>query len=154
MFYFRDIERIKGNEIDLVITTRNPADESKGYVPSYNFNMVLSGTVTEVGKCDLRIGHNRNTFYGGNIGYGVHAEYRGNHYAAKACLLMKELALEHGMDYLIITNSPENIPSRRTCEILDAKFEGIVDLPTDNELYKEGFRQKCRYLWTIGGDNK
>lgn len=145
MFFFRNIERISGKDIDLVVVKRSPANEKKDYVPSYQFNMVLSGTDVEVGKCDLRIGYNRNTFYGGNIGYGVHKKYRGNHFAAKACLLMVELAREHGMDYLIITNSPDNIASRKTCDFIGAELLEIVKLPEDNELYKEGQREKCRY---------
>ncbi|HPJ20918.1 MAG TPA: GNAT family N-acetyltransferase [Clostridia bacterium] len=149
MFYFRDVDKIKGDEIDLVVTARKPSDAEKGYVPSYQFSMVKSGTDIEVGRCDLRIGHNRNTFYGGNIGYGVHEEYRGNHFAAKACLMMRQLAREHGMEYLIITNSPDNIPSRKTCDYIGAEFIEIVELPPDNELYKEGYREKCRYRWNI-----
>ena len=146
---FSKIDRIKGDEIDLVVTKKKPSDESMGYVPCYYFSMVLSETTTEVGKCDLRIGHNQNTYYGGNIGYGVHEQYRGNHYAAKACILMKELAREHGMDFLIITNSPDNFASRKTCEYIGAEFLGIVELPENNELYKQGQREKCRYKWYI-----
>ena len=61
-----------------------------------------------MGKIDLRIGHNGNVYYGGNIGYSVDKKYRGHHYAGKACLLLFELAKKHHMDYLIITCVPDN----------------------------------------------
>ena len=66
---------------------------------------------TKIGVCDLRIGHNENTYYGGNIGYGIDEEYRGHHYAGKACLLLFELARKHEWDYVIITCNPDNFAS-------------------------------------------
>ena len=145
MFEFLDIRRIEGDEIDLLLDEKIPAKPEKAYVPCYSFYMVLHGTETKVGGCNLRVGFNRNIFFGGNIGYCVNEEHRGNRYAAKACLLLKGLAKQHGMDHLIITNSPDNIASRRTCEIIGASLVEIVDLPEDNEMYKEGARRKCRY---------
>ena len=153
MFAFRDIRRIEGSEIDLVLKRRSPADKSRGYVPAYIFAIVPHGTDTEAGFCDLRVGHNDNTFYGGNIGYGVHENFRGSHFAAKACLLMKELAVSHGMDHLIITCDPDNIASRKTCEYIGAALLEIFELPEWTELYKLGKRMKCRYRWEIGGES-
>ena len=57
-----------------------------------------------MGVCDLRIGHNDNVYYGGNIGYSIGEAYRGHHYAAKACLLLFELAKKHNLEYVIIEN--------------------------------------------------
>src|SRR5690606_15380417 len=90
------------------------ADEikEKGYVPAYYFKIKRCENDTEIGQCDLRIGHNDNTKYGGNIGYEIYEPFRGNHYAAKACKLLFKLARKHHMKELIITCSPENIASR------------------------------------------
>jgi predicted acetyltransferase len=88
--------------------------------------------------------------YAGHIGYGIQEEYRGNHYAARACNLIKKVALDHGFSTLWITCNPENYPSRRTCEILACEFVEIVDLPEDTDMYKAGDRRKCRYRWDIG----
>jgi tagatose 1,6-diphosphate aldolase len=51
----------------------------------------------------------------------------------------------HGINPLWITCNPDNMPSRRTCEILGAELIEIVDLPTDTEMYRYGERRKCRY---------
>jgi len=148
-FRFSEMERIEGPELDLMVSKLCPANPQKGYVPAYRLRIMLHGTDTEVGLCDLRIGHNDNTYYGGNIGYGVYEEYRGNHYAAKACMLLKDLALEHGFDYLVITCDPGNIASRKTCEYLGSKLDGIFKLPEWTEMYKMGKRMKCRYIWHL-----
>ncbi len=98
-----------------------------------------------IGQIDIRIGHNSNTFYGGNIGYGVDVDYRGNGYASKAVRLLLEVAKMHHMEKLIITCNPENTASRKTAEKAGATLLKIVDLPEDNDMYKTGERQKCIY---------
>lgn len=108
---------------------------------------MLNGTV--IGHCDLRIGHNEKTYIGGNIGYGIEEEYRGNHYAAKACELLFKQANKHGMDYLIITCIPDNIASSRTCEIAGGKLLEITDIPKDNEMYLKGERQVKIFKFNI-----
>ncbi len=89
-----------------------------------------------VGYCDLRLGHSISLYYYGNIGYHVHPEYRGNGYAYKACLLLFRLAKEMGMDYLLITASPENLPSVRTCEKLGGTFVECTDVPVWHPLFR------------------
>jgi predicted acetyltransferase len=44
-----------------------------------------------------------------------------------------------------ITCDPDNIASRKTCELAGARLVEIVDLPEDTDMYREGMRQKCRY---------
>jgi predicted acetyltransferase len=87
--------------------------------------------------------------YGGQIGYGVHESFRGNHYAAKACLLLKSVAKQYGMDVLWITCNPDNWPSRKTCESIGATLVEIVNVPENNDMYQRGEKQKCRYRWII-----
>ena len=105
-----------------------------------------SSGCTRAGTVSLRIG---TTDYlerfAGHIGYGVELPYRGRRYAARACKLLFELARKHGMTTLWITCNPENVASRRTCELIGGELVGIVDLPPDSDMYKEGERQKCRY---------
>ena len=62
---------------------------------------------------------------------------------------MFELAKMHKMNYLIITCNPENYASRKTCEYAGGKLESIIDLPTDNDMYLEGHRQKCIYKFVL-----
>lgn len=140
---------LPGEEISLFIDERLPEDKLSGWVPSYRYDIVINETDEIVGSIDIRIGHNENTFFGGNIGYRVHEEYRGHHYAGKACKLIVEVAKAHDMSYLVITCNPDNVPSRRTCEWLGLFLESIVDLPEHNEMYKLGERQKCRFIWDL-----
>ncbi|MEE8418514.1 MAG: hypothetical protein V3S02_00210, partial [Dehalococcoidales bacterium] len=70
-------------------------------------------------------------------------------YAARACNLIKQVALDHGLKTLWITCNPDNVPSRRTCEILGCELVEIEDLPEETDLYRDGDRQKCRYRWDL-----
>ncbi|WP_284640816.1 GNAT family N-acetyltransferase [Paenibacillus silviterrae] len=152
VFQFLDFDFIKGREISLCIHEKVPGDEGKGFVPAYKYNIVLIESNEIMGKIDVRIGNNENLYYGGHIGYSIIEKFRGNHYAAKACLLIKQVALVHGMENLIITCNPDNIPSRKTCEYIGAKLNDIVDLPPYNDMYLEGERQKCIYKWCLLSD--
>lgn len=103
-----------------------------------------------MGSCVLRIGYTDGLYYGGHIGYSIKEEYRGHHYAAKACKLLFLLAKKHEMPYLYITCSPDNAASRKTCEYLHGEFLGIETLPEDNDMRVErGESQKCiyKFLW-------
>ena len=123
-------------------------DDPRGWAPTYHFEIYKSDSKSEaaVGLCDLRVGHNMNTYYGGNIGYTVYEEHRGHHYAGKACMLLFELARKHGMEYVIITCNPDNEASRKTCEFVGGELRDVVPLPTDSDMYLEGEREKCIYV--------
>lgn len=144
-FIFLDTGDLKDSEIFLNLRQTNPGNEEKKSVPAYLFGICDIKTGIQMGEIALRVGYNERIFYGGNIGYGVNPEYRGHHYAAKACIILKNLARKHGMDKLIITCNPDNIASRKTCEATRAEFRCIVDLPESNDMYRDGERQKCIY---------
>lgn len=149
MFKFKDFDYLTDGDIDLRISKKAEPNQEKGYVPAYIFKITMHGKEEPVGAVDLRVGSNSNTHYGGNIGYAIDKQYRGNGYAAKACKIVRQVAQAHGMQRLIITCNPDNIASRKTCENVGAELIEIVDLPPDNEMYKLGARQKCRYEWDI-----
>jgi predicted acetyltransferase len=150
-FEFFDYEPLTDGEIEVIIKDTAPADYKRGYVPGYEFTVRLLDNRKPVGRMNLRLGNTERIMkYIGHIGYGIEEKYRGNHYAAKACRLVKKVALDHGLDTLWITCNPENIPSRRTCEVLGCEFVEIIDLPEDLDIYREGERQVCRYRWDIG----
>ena len=96
----------------------------------------------------IRIGYNDSLYYVGHIGYEIKESYRGNNYASKACKIIKQVAIAHGMDSLIITCIPDNVPSRKTCDKAGLKLIEIVDLPPYNEMYQNGI-QMCRYKWIL-----
>lgn len=146
MFY--ETGFLKNDEINLHLSKTVQADADKGWLPAYHFDICLPNG-TKAGLCDLRIGYNRNIYYGGNIGYAVHPEHRGHYYAGKTCLLLFGLARMHGMTSLIITCNPDNFASRKTCEYSGGILEAVVDLPADNDMYMDGERQKCIYRFLL-----
>lgn len=149
MFEFFDTEFLRNDEIYLNLTGTIDEDLERELVPSYYFDICSLENETVMGHCDLRIGHNQKLYYGGNIGYNVKPEFRGHHYAGKACRLLFELAKKHELGYVIITCNPENIASRKTCEYAGGKLTGIVPLPPDNDMYLEGEREKCIYKFCL-----
>ena len=137
MFY--ECNDLKDKEILLKLNHTCQEQPEKQWLPAYWFDIcLLDGTV--IGYCDLRIGHNEKTYIGGNIGYGINEEYRGHHYAAKACQLLFKQARKHDMDYIIITCVPENIASSITCEIAGGNYLETKAIPKNNEMYEEGKR--------------
>lgn len=145
-FRFSDISIINGTDIYLSIDKHMPEDVKRGWCPSYVFDIRLMNTGEKMGYIDLRIGNDENLYYSGNIGYNVSEQYRGNHYAAKAVVLLDELAKRHNMNNLEITCNPDNIPSRKTCERVGGKLLEIVRIPKYSEQYARGDRFKCRYI--------
>lgn len=146
MFY--DVEDLKDAEIFLKLTKTCEAQPEKRWLPAYYFDIcLLDGT--PIGKCDLRVGHNDKTYIGGNIGYSIDEEYRGHHYAGKACKLLFMQAKKHKLDYLIITCDPSNTASSKTCECAGGKYIETTDIPEDNEMYAEGKRQVMVYRFEI-----
>ncbi len=146
MFEFRDPGRLIDEDLELVLAEKYPGDPAINYVPAYRFKMTLVGQDQEIGRFEFRVGNTQHLImYGGQLAYLVHPERRGHHYAARACKLILPLARDHGFQTLWITCNPENVASRRTCELAGARLVGIVDLPDDTDMFDEGERQKCRY---------
>ena len=112
---FFNTDDLKTNEMMLRLVRTAEENPERKWVPAYYFAICLPDG-TKIGDCDLRIGHNQNLYYGGNIGYAIDAAYRGHHYAGKACRLLFELAKKHELGYVIITCDPDNTASRKTCE--------------------------------------
>ena len=146
---FFPTDDLKSEEICLRLDHANGAKPEKGWVPSYYFDICLPDG-TKIGTCDLRIGHNRKTYIGGNIGYRIEEAFRGHRYAAKACLLLFKQAKKHGLDHLYITCDPSNTASSRTCEIAGGQYIETAPIPEDNEMYAEGKRQVMIYRFDLG----
>ena len=147
---FQDTSFLKNDEIELRLEKTVEGDPARNWVPAYHFHICgPDGAV--MGRCDLRIGYNENLYYGGHIGYTVFPEYRGHHFAGKACLLLFELAKKHGMQYLYITCSPENIASARTCEYAGGVLVEIAELPQESDMREKGETRKCIYRFDLCG---
>lgn len=145
---FFDTSFLKDEEISLVLERTAAANPERGWVPAYYF-AIRNKDGAKIGECDLCVGHNENTYYGGNIGYSINEEYRGHHYAGKACLLLFELAKRHNMDYLIISCDPDNFASRKTCEYAGGKLSEIAELPEGNDMRSNGETEKCIYKFML-----
>ena len=146
MFEFHDPGRLVDGDLELVLVERYPGDPAINYVPTYRFKMILVGQDSAIGRIEFRVGNTRHlVMYGGHLAYVVDTDYRGHHYAARACKLLLPLARWHGFQTLWITCNPDNMASRRTCEWVGAELIEIVDLPEDTDMYHKGERQKCRY---------
>jgi predicted acetyltransferase len=128
--------------LEFVSLATHPAHK----VPTYYFRMVHADSGDELGTINLRNASNPHIErYGGHIGYGVDAAYRGHRYAARSVKLLIPLARELNLDPLWITCDPENIASRRSCELAGANFIEIVDVPENCIIHRSGHKRKCRY---------
>lgn len=123
---------LKTEEISLRQIELAEDDPQRKWDPAFHFD-ILDHTGTQVGGCNLRLGHSEALYYAGNIGYEIDERYRGHHYAGKACKLLFELARRQGMEYVIIVCAPSNQPSRKTCEWLGGELLEIVELPEDDK---------------------
>ena len=154
MFTFLDPGKLVNAGLELVLTRRYPGNHRAGHVPVYRFKMAYVGKDEEVGRIELRVGNTHHIVtYAGHIGYRVNPEHRGHRHAATACRLLLPLARRHSLKTIWITCNPDNIASRRTCELAGAVFIEIVDLPESTNMYKTGERRKCRYRLDLCGDN-
>jgi len=146
---FLNTDFLESDEIKLVVDQLAEANPERNWVPAYRFFICdLNGR--KMGNCDLRVGYTDELYYAGHIGYGIDEEYRGHHYAAKACELLFTLARKHAMDYLYITCNPDNEASRKTLEYLQGEFLGVAELPEDNDMrINEGETHKCVFKFTL-----
>lgn len=145
-FQFLDPGVLVDDDLQLVLARTTNAQHTRGWSPHYIFQMVRVEDRAKMGSISLRIGATDFlTMYAGQIGYGVEPAFRGHRYAARSVHLLLPLARRHGLNPLWITCNPDNIASRRSCEIAGAQLIEIVDLPTDCDMYRAGERRKCRY---------
>lgn len=145
---FLNTDFLKNEEIHLILEKTVDGDEERNWVPAYHF-FICDPDGIRMGLCDLRIGYNENLYYGGHIGYRVFEDYRGNHYAGKACLLLFQLARKHDMEYLYITCNPDNYASRKTCEYAGGTLLEIAELPEGNDMRVGGEFEKCIYKFNL-----
>ncbi len=137
-----DLPMPKDGELTLRIRSVSEADEKTGFVPMYRFDIVRLCDDVAVGEADLRLGYVRNTYYGGNLGYSIQEEFRGNAYAQKAVRLIFEIARAHNMPYLIITCAKTNEASRKTLEHLGGELLETRIAPRYSGLYQIGARDE------------
>ena len=142
------IPRFRDHEIELALTEYGI--QSVHRVPAYQFRMVHSTSREELGTIRLRVGSTPHIErYAGHIGYAVHPQHRGHHYAAKSLRLLLTFAHPLEINPIWITCDPDNIASRRTLDSIGAQFIEVVNVPRDCIIHKSGHPQKCRYRITL-----
>jgi tagatose 1,6-diphosphate aldolase len=148
-FVFLDPGELRDDDLTLILTDKKLGDVEKGYLPSYVFEMRHSDTNEKMGEISFRVGNNENTFYGGNSGYSTEENFRGHRYAARSLKLLFPFIKKHNLDEFCVTCNPDNVASRKTCEIAGGQLVEIVDLPPENDQYVRGERKKCRYVFEL-----
>jgi tagatose 1,6-diphosphate aldolase len=135
---------------------RQPGDVEKGLVPAFHFWMRLrpvdgvAPPVELAGGIALRVGHTQNLeMYLGHVGYNVYPPARGRRLAARALGLLLPFARRLGLSPLWVTCNPDNVASRRTCEIAGGRLVEVVPLPPDHGLRARGESEKCRYRFDV-----
>ena len=139
------VDELSDGEITLRLDSAVRAVPGPGGVASCYFTILRSADETEVGVCDLRLGHNANTAYSGNAGYEIYPQYRGNRYAAKACRLLFKIAKANGMEHMLLTCRQDDAAAYRTCELTGAAYIGTEAVPEWHNMHAFGIRQVCRF---------
>ena len=146
-FAWKEPGVLADGEIELACTARGQAVPEKRRVPYYDFEIRKNGE--RAGRITLRVGFTEGLYYGGQLGFEVEEKFQGRHYAARACGLLRLLALRHGYRRVLITNSPQNAASRRTCELIGARLVRIAVLPVWTDHYAAGERRVCIWEWDV-----
>lgn len=139
----KDFFTINGDSLKLELI--DTYDGSDNELPFYWWNIVLNNNNIKVGKISFRIGNNYHSYYNGNIGYEVDKEYRGNHFALKACKLVLRVAKYYNMDKIYLTCDFDNIASSKTIEKLGAKYLEEIKPPKDYVFYYENMPKQKIY---------
>ncbi len=141
-FAFIDVALPPDGDLQLVLAECVPAENGPWGVPAYTFSMQDPGG-EYMGRIRLRVGWSEDVIrYAGHVGYAVEPAHRGHRYAARACRLIMPLAKRHGMTHLWITCQPDNMPSRRTLELLGAEYVAVIDVPPEYPLDAGAERKK------------
>lgn len=144
---------LQDGELALALNAWRAWRPARADVPAYEFAMRHAVTGVAMGRIALRVGdHPRLAHCLGHIGYFVEPEHRGHRYAARAIRLLLPLAWRHGLDSVWITCNPDNPASRRSIELAGGGYVDTVPVPSDDPLYLQGDRAKCRFRFGSGDD--
>ncbi len=144
---------MRDDELILRLAGKIRADHKRGFVPFYKFEMVHAEDGTVMGGINLRIGNTENLLlFAGHIGFTVLEPFRGRHYAARSCRLIIPVIRHHKLDPAWLTCNVDNEPSKRTMELIGAKYVETVTMPDDYPYapdYPPDSRSKRRYRWDV-----
>lgn len=117
----------------------------QGFTPYYLFS--IQDNCQEVGRITYRLGSIKEHYFDGHIGYHIEPEYRGNHYAYQACLLLQK---EMKFQQAILTCDPHNLASLKTIEKLNARYLETKTIPSKlRRFFAQDEKEKMIFLWEI-----
>lgn len=150
-WYFQRHPVFSDGKIDLY-PLRDPGnDPALGFRRVLEWKICVSGSRQEIGRVTYRTGEGRGIYYFGHIGYHVDPPWRGNHYALRACLLIRDVIQRSGKSSVIITCDPDNDASRKTCEALGCLKECVTDVDRELQEKYDISARKIRYIWKLQG---
>ncbi len=149
MFFRRNRAEYSDGIIDLIPLQAAPPDSGLQFGHERVWRIAVHNRRKEIGQLSYRDGESRCVYYFGHIGYHIDPPYRGHHYAWRACRLIRNEILMSGKSSVVITCDPDNDASRKTCERLNCRLEGISAVPRDLQEKYELSSMKCRYIWQI-----
>ena len=135
--------------IDLIPIHITPPSRELGFGHEQVWRITIHNERREIGQISYRDGESRCVYYYGHIGYHIDEQFRGNHYAYRACTLIENEIRLSGKTSVVITCDPENEASRKTCLRLGCLFERIAEVPDDIFRKYDINHTKCRYIWRI-----
>ena len=135
--------------IDLIPLHIGPPDPELHFGHEQIWRITLHNNRKEIGQISYRDGESRCVYYYGHIGYHIDPPYRGNHYAVRACRLIRGEIRMSGKSSAVITCDPDNQGSRRTCERIGCLLEGEVYVPEELQKKHQLSAVKCRYIWHV-----
>jgi predicted acetyltransferase len=148
--FFMQLEDTWLRDGELVLEPIEVAPHPVHRVPAHFFQMIHADSRQEIGRVNLRVGSGPHIErYAGHVGYRVAPAHRGHRYASRALKLLLPLARELQINALWVTCDPENIPSRRACELAGGMLVEIVDVPATCVIHQSGHPRKCRYRFTL-----
>lgn len=119
------------------------------HAASLIFDIVDIETERVAGEIALRLGEGPALFYLGHVGYHVDPPYQGRHYALQACKLVVPVFKAFGFGSYVITTDEDNLPSIRTCELLNCVLESTVDVPLWCSAEFQISHRKRRYICRV-----
>ena len=139
-----------GENLRLIESYRTSEKTSYDGVATIYYDIYRLIDNVKVGSIELRLTIEGNNYYYGHVGYRIIKQYRGNNYAYYACKVLFIIAKDElKMNELIITCSPENVPSYKILLKLNGELIEHVSVPKGHLLYSLGEKSKYVFRYKI-----
>lgn len=149
MFDWKEFADLANDEIRLVLKSRDEPNAEKGEAPRYGFSIIHIEDNRDIGVVYFSVDLSRRQYLTGHLSYGVDPAYGGHYFAAKACMLMKKVALAHDFRRLLVGSEYGNVASRKTILRLGARPIAIDDVPDEGVLGELKKNRTDMFVWEI-----